>query len=55
MRSIEVESIVSYETIGTEDQLSNRRGSLKAWTILSCAWAFYLYEYILRVSPSVMI
>lgn len=28
--------------------------SIKAWLILSCAWAFYLYEYVLRVSPSVL-
>lgn len=27
---------------------------LKAWIILSCAWAFYLYEYILRVTPTVI-
>ncbi len=27
---------------------------LKAWAILSCGWAFYLYEYILRVSPTVI-
>ncbi len=26
----------------------------KAWVILSCAWVFYLYEYILRVSPTVI-
>jgi sugar phosphate permease len=25
-----------------------------AWIILSCGWLFYLYEYLLRVSPSVM-
>ncbi len=55
MRSIEVESIVNYKTIDAQDELSNKRGSLKAWAILGCAWAFYLYEYILRVSPSVMI
>lgn len=24
------------------------------WIIISCAWIFYLYEYILRVSPSVI-
>lgn len=30
-------------------------GSSKAWLIISCAWAFYLYEYIIRVSPSVMV
>jgi len=27
---------------------------IKAWVILSCAWAFYLYEYVLRVTPSVI-
>lgn len=29
-------------------------GSAKAWIILACAWAFYLYEYILRASASVI-
>jgi sugar phosphate permease len=28
--------------------------SLKSWSILICAWIFYFYEYILRVSTSVM-
>ncbi len=28
--------------------------SPKAWFILSCGWAFYLYEYILRASTSVI-
>ncbi len=29
-------------------------GSPKAWFILACGWAFYLYEYILRASTSVI-
>jgi sugar phosphate permease len=28
--------------------------SSHAWFVLSCAWFFYLYEFILRISPSVM-
>lgn len=28
--------------------------SSHAWLILVCAWSFYLYEFILRISPSVM-
>lgn len=28
--------------------------SPKAWFILACGWAFYLYEYILRASPGVI-
>ena len=35
----------------TKSQFLN---SPKAWMILSAAWAFYLYEYLLRVAPSVM-
>lgn len=35
--------------------LVNQKDSYKAWLILACGWAFYLYEYILRVSPSVMV
>lgn len=27
---------------------------IRAWVILSCAWAFYLYEYVLRVTPTVI-
>ncbi|MBP9753172.1 MAG: MFS transporter [Proteobacteria bacterium] len=28
--------------------------SKTSWCILACGWMFYLYEYLLRVSPSVM-
>jgi MFS family permease len=28
--------------------------SPQAWIILACGWSFYLYEYLLRVSPKVM-
>lgn len=28
--------------------------SFKAWSIICCGWAFYLYEYILRVLPTVI-
>ncbi|CAO5678986.1 MAG: hypothetical protein NEHIOOID_01015 [Holosporales bacterium] len=34
--------------------LSRYANTPTAWVILTCAWAFYLYEYLLRVSPSVM-
>lgn len=34
--------------------LSKFLNSPKSWTILACGWAFYLYEYLLRVSPKVM-
>lgn len=27
----------------------------RAWIVIGCAWSFYLYEYIIRVSPSVMV
>lgn len=30
------------------------RGSVLAWLVWGCAALFYLYEYVLRVSPSVM-
>ncbi len=53
MKSVEMGSIVQYETPDA-NQMINQQGSLKAWLILVCAWAFYLYEYVLRVSPSVM-
>jgi len=32
----------------------NTHSSLKAWVVLSCCLAFYLYEYILRASPGVI-
>jgi len=54
MRSAEVESIAIFETLDVEDTTETKRGTSKAWMILGCAWLFYLYEYILRVSPSVM-
>ena len=54
MRSAEVESITAFETLHVESKPETAKGSSKAWIILGCAWLFYLYEYILRVSPSVM-
>jgi sugar phosphate permease len=30
------------------------KDSARSWAVLVCAWSFYLYEYVLRVSPSVM-
>lgn len=38
----------------TYPQAANGVDSNRAWMVIACAWAFYLYEYILRVSPSVM-
>jgi MFS family permease len=29
-------------------------GTNAAWTIIGCAWLFYIYEYVLRVSPGVI-
>lgn len=54
MKSAELQTLSSYEASSFSDDLSNTKGSFKAWTILGCAWLFYLYEYVLRVSPSVM-
>lgn len=34
--------------------ISQTESPLKAWFVLSCCWAFYLYEYILRASPGVI-
>lgn len=46
------------ETMNGFSDSSDVKGSAqdvtRAWIMISCAWAFYLYEYILRVSPSVM-
>ncbi len=33
---------------------SQAQSPLQAWLALSCCWAFYLYEYILRASPGVI-
>mgnify|MGYP002783774961 CR=1 FL=1 len=54
MKSVEVQSIAGYESINIHENHHSKKGSLTAWAILGCAWLFYLYEYILRVSPSVM-
>jgi MFS family permease len=39
-----------------KENVKNQKKALlaQAWAILSCGWAFYLYEYILRVSPTVI-
>lgn len=48
--------IQSVTRLGMDTSLDSsvEKGSFLAWSILGCAWLFYLYEYILRVSPSVM-
>jgi sugar phosphate permease len=53
MKSVEMGSVAQYNTTDI-NRVNNQQGSLKAWSVLACAWAFYLYEYVLRVSPSVM-
>ncbi len=53
MESVEVQSMSCYESESILER-GDKKGSMKAWVILGCAWLFYLYEYILRVSPSVM-
>ncbi|MCX7338131.1 MAG: MFS transporter [Alphaproteobacteria bacterium] len=55
MRAAEMKLISDYEMVETEEAIAcDPRGSVQACIILGCAWIFYLYEYILRVSPSVM-
>ncbi|MHA1558657.1 MAG: MFS transporter [Alphaproteobacteria bacterium] len=34
--------------------MNYKKDSLKSWIVLLCGWSFYLYEYVLRVSPSVI-
>ncbi len=54
MKSVESQSISHFQN-GVSSSISlSEKGSFKAWMVLGCAWLFYLYEYILRVSPSVM-
>ena len=38
----------------TENSIDFSSFAVKAWMIFGTAAAFYLYEYVLRVSPSVM-
>lgn len=38
----------------TTNTILQEKSSLKAWLVLSCCLAFYLYEYILRASPGVI-
>ena len=57
MKTIEMKSNTDYypmEATVFQPTHSLRKTSSKAWAILACAGLFYLYEYILRVSPSVM-
>jgi sugar phosphate permease len=44
-----------YNNVYRAASLKDQRESPKAFLILACAMVFYLYEYVLRVSPSVMI
>ncbi len=53
MKLVEMGSVGQYEATDFSQE-NSQQGSLKAWAVLACAWSFYLYEYILRVSPSVM-
>jgi sugar phosphate permease len=53
MKVIEAEKMISLNN-SSNDSKTSLIDSSRAWIIISCAWAFYLYEYILRVSPSVM-
>ncbi|RZI46801.1 MFS transporter [Candidatus Finniella inopinata] len=52
MKSNELQSVSGLH--GGSSSCLSEKNSFKAWMILGCAWLFYLYEYILRVSPSVM-
>lgn len=61
MEPTEIKNAASCEAIGPSSYIPSNnisplpdKGSLRAWIILGCAWLFYLYEYILRVSPSVI-
>lgn len=42
------------EAISHSQRIAHSSVPLKAWIILSCVWAFYLYEYVLRVTPTVI-
>lgn len=42
------------EAIAHSRKITDSSVRLKAWIILSCVWAFYLYEYVLRVTPTVI-
>jgi len=54
MKSVELQSISHLQNGMSSSVSLSEKGSFKAWMVLGCAWLFYLYEYILRVSPSVM-
>ncbi len=45
---------ISNNNVNVGEVTVSEKNSVKAWTILSTALLFYLYEYVLRVSPSVM-
>ena len=40
--------------VNSLEEKSVHINSTSAWLILICAWSFYLYEFMLRISPSVM-
>lgn len=47
-------STVTQNKIINISETHKKTSSLLAWSILSCAWLFYIYEYVLRVSPGVI-
>ncbi len=53
MKIAKVESISDLNNVSNFNPV-HRKDSTRSWIVLGCAWSFYLYEYILRVSPSVM-
>lgn len=53
MKIAKVENMSKFEEI-SHINVTQKKDSTRSWAILACAWGFYLYEYVLRVSPSVM-
>ena len=57
METVKTERIASYEGFAGKSAVKAEacgRQSFYAWIVLGCAWSFYLYEYVLRVSPGVI-
>ena len=58
METVKTERITSYEGFVDKSVAKTNiffgKQALYAWVVLGCAWSFYLYEYVLRVSPGVI-
>ncbi|CAO5683283.1 MAG: Membrane sensor protein UhpC [Holosporales bacterium] len=49
-----IEESMEEACVQKDQTISSYLNSKTSWCILACGWMFYLYEYLLRVSPSVM-